>query len=45
MASETVSGPDLVEGVRVNELAGGGMIGGHVGDASVLLARLLRRES
>ena len=39
MTSETVSGPDLQEGISVNELADGGMMAGHVGEAAVLLAR------
>jgi NADPH-dependent 2,4-dienoyl-CoA reductase/sulfur reductase-like enzyme/nitrite reductase/ring-hydroxylating ferredoxin subunit len=32
-------GPDLSQGVTIQELADGGMIGGHVGDEAVLLAR------
>ena len=32
-------GPDLAEGVALGSLADGGMIGGHVGDDAVLLAR------
>jgi apoptosis-inducing factor 3 len=33
------SGPDLVEGVPVQQVADGGMLVGHVGDDAVLLAR------
>ena len=32
-------GPDLAQGVALSSLADGGMIGGHVGDDAVLLAR------
>jgi NADPH-dependent 2,4-dienoyl-CoA reductase/sulfur reductase-like enzyme/nitrite reductase/ring-hydroxylating ferredoxin subunit len=32
-------GPDLSQGITIQELADGGMIGGHVGDEAVLLAR------
>ena len=32
-------GPDLAQGVALGSLADGGMIGGHVGDDAVLLAR------
>jgi NADPH-dependent 2,4-dienoyl-CoA reductase/sulfur reductase-like enzyme/nitrite reductase/ring-hydroxylating ferredoxin subunit len=39
MTTETAGGPDLEEGIRVDDLADGGMIAGHVGDAAVLLAR------
>ena len=33
------SGPDLAQGIPLNDLADGGMIGGHVGEEPVLLAR------
>ena len=33
------SGPDLAQGIPLDELADGGMIGGHVGEEAVLLAR------
>jgi NADPH-dependent 2,4-dienoyl-CoA reductase/sulfur reductase-like enzyme/nitrite reductase/ring-hydroxylating ferredoxin subunit len=33
-------GPDLTQGIALDDIADGGMIGGHVGDESVLLARL-----
>ena len=33
------SGPDLAQGIPLDDLADGGMIGGHVGDEPVLLAR------
>jgi len=41
MSAETSkpSGPDLAQGIPLDELADGGMIGGHVGDDPVLLAR------
>jgi apoptosis-inducing factor 3 len=39
MATETVSGPDLQQGLRTSELADGAMIAGHVGEDAVLLAR------
>jgi NADPH-dependent 2,4-dienoyl-CoA reductase/sulfur reductase-like enzyme/nitrite reductase/ring-hydroxylating ferredoxin subunit len=32
-------GPDLAEGVALQDIADGGMIGGHVGEDAVLLAR------
>jgi nitrite reductase/ring-hydroxylating ferredoxin subunit/thioredoxin reductase len=32
-------GPDLTRGVPIGEVADGGMVGGHVGDDAVLLAR------
>src|SRR6516164_2588622 len=32
-------GPDLTRGVPVGDVADGGMVGGHVGDDAVLLAR------
>src|SRR5947209_8620723 len=32
-------GPDLAQGVALGSLVDGGMIGGHVGDDAVLLAR------
>ena len=32
-------GPDLAQGVAFGSLVDGGMIGGHVGDDAVLLAR------
>ena len=32
-------GPDLARGVPVGDVADGGMVGGHVGDDAVLLAR------
>ncbi len=33
------SGPDLAQGIPLDDLEDGGMIGGHVGDEPVLLAR------
>ncbi|HET8774831.1 MAG TPA: FAD-dependent oxidoreductase [Thermoanaerobaculia bacterium] len=36
---DAISGPDLQEGVRVDDVADGGMIAGRVGDEAVLLAR------
>ncbi len=39
MATETTSGPDLQQGVRLDDLADGGMIAGHVGEDAVLVAR------
>ena len=33
------SGPDLAQGILLDDLADGGMIGGHVGEEPVLLAR------
>ena len=33
------SGPDLAQGIPLDDLADGGMIGGHVGEEPVLLAR------
>src|SRR5262249_54773117 len=32
-------GPDLTRGVPIGDVADGGMVGGHVGDDAVLLAR------
>jgi len=32
-------GPDLTQGIALDDIADGGIIGGHVGDESVLLAR------
>jgi apoptosis-inducing factor 3 len=32
-------GPDLTRGVALDHLGDGGMVGGHVGDEAVLLAR------
>src|SRR5215472_4841070 len=32
-------GPDLTQGISISEIANGGMIGGHVGEEAVLLAR------
>src|SRR5262245_14492578 len=32
-------GPDLAQGVSLDQLADGGMLGGHVGDEAVLIAR------
>src|SRR5215471_19054021 len=32
-------GPDFAQGVRIDEISAGGMVGGHVGDEAVLLAR------
>src|SRR5215475_8730399 len=32
-------GPDLTQGVALDALADGGMLGGHVGDEAVLIAR------
>jgi apoptosis-inducing factor 3 len=39
VTTETISGPDLQEGIPVRELADGGMIAGRVGEESVVLAR------
>jgi NADPH-dependent 2,4-dienoyl-CoA reductase/sulfur reductase-like enzyme/nitrite reductase/ring-hydroxylating ferredoxin subunit len=41
MSAETSkpSGPDLAQGIPLDDLADGGMIGGHVGEEPVLLAR------
>jgi NADPH-dependent 2,4-dienoyl-CoA reductase/sulfur reductase-like enzyme/nitrite reductase/ring-hydroxylating ferredoxin subunit len=41
MAAEQAKpqGPDLTQGVSLDQLADGGMLGGHVGDEAVLLAR------
>src|SRR5262249_28579331 len=41
MASEQSNpqGPDLAQGIAVGEVPDGGMIGGHVGEEAVLLAR------
>ena len=41
MAAEQskAKGPDLAEGVPLSDVADGGMVGGHVGDDAVLLAR------
>src|SRR5258705_1382747 len=33
------TGPDLAQGIPLGDLADGGMIGGHVGEEPVLLAR------
>jgi apoptosis-inducing factor 3 len=33
------TGPDLAQGIPIDDLADGGMIGGHVGEEPVLLAR------
>ena len=33
------SGPDLAQGVPLDDLSDGGMVGGHVGEEPVLLAR------
>ena len=33
------TGPDLAQGIPLDDLADGGMIGGHVGEEAVLLAR------
>ena len=33
------TGPDLAQGIPLDDLADGGMLGGHVGDEAVLLAR------
>ncbi|HZD62739.1 MAG TPA: FAD-dependent oxidoreductase, partial [Xanthobacteraceae bacterium] len=33
------SGPDLAQGIPLDDLADGGMIGGHIGEEPVLLAR------
>ena len=33
------SGPDLTQGIALNELADGGMLVGHVGEDEVLLVR------
>src|SRR5438093_9824573 len=32
-------GPDLTQGVALNDVPDGGMLGGHVGDEAILLAR------
>src|SRR5438105_12060455 len=32
-------GPDLAQGIALSDIPDGGMIGGHVGDEAVLLAR------
>src|SRR5216110_359105 len=32
-------GPDLTQGVALNDIPDGGMLGGHVGDEAILLAR------
>jgi apoptosis-inducing factor 3 len=39
MAAEQSKGPDLARGVPLDDLADGGMLGGHVGEEAVLLAR------
>src|SRR6267142_887782 len=41
MAAEQVEakGPDLTQGIALNDIPDGGMLGGHVGDEAVLLAR------
>jgi len=39
VTTETVSGPDLQEGVRITDIPDGGMLAGHVGHDPVLLAR------
>jgi apoptosis-inducing factor 3 len=39
MAAEQSKGPDLARGVPLGDLADGGMLGGHVGEEAVLLAR------
>jgi apoptosis-inducing factor 3 len=39
MAAEQSKGPDLARGVPLDDLADGGMLGGHVGEDAVLLAR------
>lgn len=39
MTTETISTPDLEEGISVSELPDGGRIVGHVGEESVLLIR------
>jgi len=36
---ETISGPDLQEGIRVGDLADGGKIAGRVGEDAVVLVR------
>ncbi len=33
------TGPDLAQGIPLDDLADGGMVGGHVGEDAVLLAR------
>ena len=38
--TQTPSGPDLAQGVRLDDLADGHMLAGHVGDEQVLLARV-----
>ncbi len=37
-AQSTPAGPDLIEGISVDDIPDGGMLAGHVGDESVLLA-------
>jgi apoptosis-inducing factor 3 len=37
--SAQLSGPDLSQGIRLADLADGGMLEGHIGDEAVLLAR------
>jgi apoptosis-inducing factor 3 len=37
-AQSTPAGPDLLEGVSVDDIRDGGMLAGHVGEESVLLA-------
>src|SRR5436309_8974491 len=32
-------GPDLTQGIALNDIPDGGMLGGHVGDEAILLAR------
>lgn len=34
-----VSGPDLSQGIKLSDIPDGGMLGGHVGDKPVLIAR------
>src|SRR5678815_3913221 len=38
-AANKTSGPDLTEGIAESALVDGAMLGGHVGDDAVLLAR------
>src|ERR1700730_9225530 len=38
-AQSTPAGPDLLEGISVDDIPDGGMLVGHVGEESVLLAR------
>jgi NADPH-dependent 2,4-dienoyl-CoA reductase/sulfur reductase-like enzyme/nitrite reductase/ring-hydroxylating ferredoxin subunit len=38
-ANPDAMGPDLTQGIAVDELADGGMLAGHVGEEAVLLAR------